>query len=109
MGTAMPHQPASDALARLRVIDLMRVRAGPTACRQRADWGADVAQAKMPEHMRGDDILGGQEGSDVQYTRRTPSTIARSAPRRGEHTEEVLAEIGLAPADPKRLKSTGVY
>ena len=63
----------------------------------------------MPEHMRGDDILGGQEGSDVQYTRRTPSTIARSAPCRGEHIEEVLAEIGLAPADPKRLKSTGVY
>ena len=109
MGTAMPHQPASDALARLRVIDLTRVRAGPTACRQRTDWGADVAQAQMPEHMRGGDTLGGREGSDVQYTRRTPSSIARSAPRRGEHTEEVLAEMGLAPADPKRLKSTGVY
>ncbi len=35
----MPHIPASAALARFRVIDLTQVRAGPTACRQLADWG----------------------------------------------------------------------
>ena len=60
----MPHQPASSALQRFRVIDLTQVRAGPTACRQLADWGADVIQVQMPESMRGDDTLGGQEGSD---------------------------------------------
>jgi formyl-CoA transferase len=71
----MPHQPASQALARFRVIDLTQVRAGPTCCRQLADWGADVIQVQMPEHMRGDDTLGGQEGSDYQYTHRNKRSI----------------------------------
>jgi crotonobetainyl-CoA:carnitine CoA-transferase CaiB-like acyl-CoA transferase len=51
------------------------VRAGPTACRQLADWGADVIQVQMPEHMRGDDTLGGQDGSDYQYTHRNKRSI----------------------------------
>jgi crotonobetainyl-CoA:carnitine CoA-transferase CaiB-like acyl-CoA transferase len=71
----MPHMPASSALARFRVVDLTQVRAGPTACRQLADWGADVIQVQMPEHMRGDDTLGGQEGSDYQYTHRNKRSI----------------------------------
>ena len=71
----MPHLPASTALQRFRVIDLTQVRAGPTACRQLADWGADVIQVQMPEHMRGDDTLGGQEGSDYQYTHRNKRSI----------------------------------
>ena len=40
---------------------------------------------------------------------RTPSTIARAAPRRGEHTEEILRELGIADADLTRMKATGVY
>lgn len=71
----MPHLPASAALSRYRVIDLTQVRSGPTACRQLADWGADVIQVQMPEHMRGDDTLGGQEGSDYQYTHRNKRSI----------------------------------
>ncbi len=71
----MPHLPASEALKRFRVIDLTQVRAGPTACRQLADWGADVIQVQMPEHMRGDDTLGGQDGSDYQYTHRNKRSI----------------------------------
>jgi formyl-CoA transferase len=71
----MPHMPASDALSRFRVIDLTQVRAGPTACRQLADWGADVVQVQMPEHMRGDDTLGGQDGSDYQHTHRNKRSI----------------------------------
>jgi len=57
------------------VIDLTQVRAGPTACRQLADWGADVIQVQMPDHMRGDDTLGGQDGSDYQYTHRNKRSI----------------------------------
>jgi crotonobetainyl-CoA:carnitine CoA-transferase CaiB-like acyl-CoA transferase len=71
----MPHRPASSALQRFRVIDLTQVRAGPTACRQLADWGADVIQVQMPEHMRGDDTLGGQDGSDYQHTHRNKRSI----------------------------------
>jgi crotonobetainyl-CoA:carnitine CoA-transferase CaiB-like acyl-CoA transferase len=71
----MPHMPASSALERFRVIDLTQVRAGPTSCRQLADWGADVVQVQMPEHMRGDDTLGGQEGSDYQYTHRNKRSV----------------------------------
>ncbi len=40
---------------------------------------------------------------------RTPSRITRAAPRRGEHTEEVLGELGCSPEDLARMKSTGVY
>ena len=71
----MSHMPASAALSRFRVIDLTQVRAGPTACRQLADWGADVIQVQMPDHMRGDDTLGGQDGSDYQYTHRNKRSI----------------------------------
>jgi formyl-CoA transferase len=71
----MPHIPASSALQRFRVVDLTQVRAGPTCCRQLADWGADVVQVQMPEHMRGDDTLGGQDGSDYQYTHRNKRSI----------------------------------
>src|SRR5258706_3003553 len=71
----MPHVPASQALSRFRVIDLTQVRAGPTCIRQLADWGADVIQVQMPEHMRGDDTLGGQDGSDYQYTHRNKRSI----------------------------------
>jgi formyl-CoA transferase len=47
-------------------------------------------------------------GQPVQLER-TPSKIVRSAPRRGEHSEEILAELGLKSEDLARLKSTGVY
>lgn len=40
---------------------------------------------------------------------RTPSTIARSAPRRGEHSDEVLAEAGYTAAQLARMKAAGVY
>ena len=40
---------------------------------------------------------------------RTPSRLVRAAPRRGEHTEEVLAETGLASDDIAELKSRGVF
>jgi formyl-CoA transferase len=47
-------------------------------------------------------------GQPVTLTR-TPSTIARAAPKRGEHTEEILSEIGYAPEQLKQLKSQGVF
>ena len=54
----MPHQPASQALSRFTILDLSRVRAGPTAVRQLADWGADVIKIEMPAALEADGALG---------------------------------------------------
>ena len=39
-------------LSRFKVIDLTRARAGPTAARQFADWGADVIKVEVPAGRR---------------------------------------------------------
>ena len=48
----MPFQPASDILSSVKVLDLTRVRSGPTCIRQLADWGADVVKIEDPETKR---------------------------------------------------------
>ena len=60
-------------LARFKVIDLTRVRAGPTAVRQLADWGADVVKIESPE---GDAGLGGERhGPDFQNLHRNKRSL----------------------------------
>src|SRR5262249_45927825 len=44
----MPFPRASKALSRFTVLDLPRVRAGPTGVRQLADWGANVIKIELP-------------------------------------------------------------
>jgi formyl-CoA transferase len=52
-------------LSRFKVIDLTRARAGPTAARHFADWGADVIKIEMPAEQGEDDSLGGsRDGPD---------------------------------------------
>jgi crotonobetainyl-CoA:carnitine CoA-transferase CaiB-like acyl-CoA transferase len=63
--------PASTALSHLTVIDLTRVRAGPTAVRQLADWGAHVIKVEMPPSMdEGEGIGGPRDDSDFQNVHR---------------------------------------
>ena len=72
----MSHQPASTALARYTVLDLTRVRAGPTCVRQLADWGANVIKIEMPAAVEGKGALGGRrDGPDFQNLHRNKRSI----------------------------------
>jgi formyl-CoA transferase len=64
-------QQASTALSRFTVLDLTRVRSGPTCVRQLADWGAKVIKIEMPPSLDEGDPMGGpREGSDFQNLHR---------------------------------------
>jgi formyl-CoA transferase len=70
----MPFARASEALSRFTVLDLTRVRAGPTCVRQLADWGANVIKIEMPDD--GGEPLGGpRENSDFQNLHRNKRSI----------------------------------
>jgi len=71
----MPHVPASTALARFRVLDLSRVRAGPTCVRQLADFGADVLKIEMPPSLEQDTMGGPRHGPDFQNLHRNKRSL----------------------------------
>ncbi|SFK83556.1 CaiB/BaiF CoA transferase family protein [Falsiroseomonas stagni] len=62
---------ASSALSRFTVLDLTRVRSGPTCVRQLADWGANVIKIELPPALDEGDPMGGpRAGSDFQNLHR---------------------------------------
>jgi crotonobetainyl-CoA:carnitine CoA-transferase CaiB-like acyl-CoA transferase len=72
----MVHLPASQALSRFKVLDLTRVRSGPTAVRQLADWGADVIKVEMPAALEADGALGaGRDTPDFQNLHRNKRSL----------------------------------
>jgi crotonobetainyl-CoA:carnitine CoA-transferase CaiB-like acyl-CoA transferase len=64
-------------LARFKVLDLTRVRAGPTAVRQLADWGADVIKIEAPaSSAEGKQSMGGpRHGPDFQNLHRNKKSL----------------------------------
>ncbi len=60
------------ALSRFTVLDLTRVRAGPTAVRQLADWGANVIKIEAPANTKegANDMGGARHGHDFQNIHR---------------------------------------
>jgi crotonobetainyl-CoA:carnitine CoA-transferase CaiB-like acyl-CoA transferase len=68
----MPRITASPAFAHLRILDLTRVRAGPTCVKQFADFGADVIKIESTEP---EDLGGNRDGADFQNLHRNKRSI----------------------------------
>jgi formyl-CoA transferase len=72
----MPRVPGSTALARFRIVDLTRVRAGPTCVKQFADFGADVIKVESPPGVDPNEDMGGpRHGPDFQNLHRNKRSI----------------------------------
>jgi len=104
-------KPASSALARFKVIDLSRVRAGPSCARQLADWGADVISVEPPaQQVDGDPLLGPRDAPDFQNLNRNKRALClnlrdaegRAILRRLVGSADVLIE-NFRPAVKHRL------
>src|SRR5580700_12320188 len=72
----MPIPHASQALARFTVLDLTRVRAGPTCVRQLADWGANVVKVDALLEDSGEQLGGPRQGSDFQNLHRNKRAMS---------------------------------
>lgn len=67
---------ASTALSRFTVLDLTRVRSGPTAVRQFADWGANVIKIDaLTDDAGGEQPGGPRHGADFQNLHRNKRAI----------------------------------
>ena len=72
----MPFPKASEALSRFTVLDLTRVRSGPTCVRQLADWGANVIKIETPPHLeKGEGPGGPRSNADFQNLHRNKRSI----------------------------------
>src|SRR3979490_1590427 len=109
----MPFPRASQALSRFTVLDLTRVRSGPTCVRQLADWGANVIKIDA----RLEDATGGQpggprHGSDFQNLHRNKRAMTLNLKNpRGLEVFQRLAKHGGGHVQkfcPHRKKKTRV-
>jgi len=71
--TSLRTPPASKALKQFVVLDLTRVRSGPTCVRQLADWGADVIKIEAPKDAA--ELGGPRSGADFQNLHRNKRSI----------------------------------
>src|SRR5215467_1593635 len=72
----MPFPRASKALSRFTILDLTRVRAGPTCVRQLADWGANVIKIETPARLESGEPLGGaRDGPDFMNLHRNKRSM----------------------------------
>src|SRR5499425_3120316 len=108
----MPAPKASKALSRFTVLDLTRVRSGPTCVRQLADWGANVIKIETPPQLETGEPLGGpREGPDFSNLHRNKRSITlnlkapegRAALLRMVKKADVVVE-NFRPDVKKRLK-----
>lgn len=113
-------------LAHIRVLDLTRARAGPTAARQLADWGADVIKIEAPPGAAGDVVDGSRDGFDFQNLHRNKRSMTlnlKEADGRAIflkmcETADVIVEnyrpdvkfrLGIGPEDVAKVNPRLVY
>ncbi|MGD9951859.1 MAG: CaiB/BaiF CoA transferase family protein [Burkholderiales bacterium] len=78
----MPKSTSTGALSHLRVLDLSRVRAGPSCVRQLADFGADVIKIETPAGLDPNEGMGGaRSGSDFQNLQRNKRSMTLNLKR----------------------------
>ena len=71
-----PTGASGGPLERFRVLDLTRVRSGPTAVRQLADWGADVIKIESPPSLgQSDGWDDRRDGADFQNLHRNKRSL----------------------------------
>ena len=65
-------------LSDISVLDLTIARAGPTAVRLLADWGAEVVKVEPPPRKdgKGNSVTGGRRGPDEQNLHRNKRSLA---------------------------------
>jgi crotonobetainyl-CoA:carnitine CoA-transferase CaiB-like acyl-CoA transferase len=83
---------ASQALSRFTVLDLTRVRAGPTCARQFADWGANVIKIDALLEDGSDSMGGPRQGADFQNLHRNKRAMTLNL----KHPEGVATFMRLA-------------
>ncbi len=75
-------------LSHIRVLDLTRVRSGPTCVRQLADWGADCIKIEAPDEVDTGKGMGGErDGPDFQHVHRNKRGITLNL----KHPEGIAA------------------
>ena len=77
---------SSKALAHLRVLDISRVRAGPTCCRILGDFGADIIKIEAPAGVDPNEgISGARDGYDMLNLHRNKRSLTLNLKERSGH------------------------
>ena len=83
-------------LSRFTVLDLTRVRSGPTAVRQLADWGANVIKIESPAYMNTEGGMGGaRHGPDFQNIHRNKRSLTLNL-KHAEGTDVLMRMVDQA-------------
>src|SRR4029078_13519540 len=76
----------SKALAHIRVLDVSRVRAGPTCCRILGDFGADIIKIEAPPGVHPKEgISGARDGYDMINLHRNKRSLTLNLKERSAH------------------------